>query len=59
MICGYVRGGRQCGRPAVAVMRHAVDVHVAAKGYPLCLDHLPIVVGERPRPGLMTVIEWR
>lgn len=59
MICGYVRGGRQCSRPAVAALHHAVDHHqLQGKGYRLCLDHLTFVVGERPRPGLLTIVEW-
>jgi hypothetical protein len=63
-ICGYRRGGSQCGRPAVAVMRMGVDHHdLTHAGYRLCTDHLLDVVGTQstdPRraAGLHTVIEW-
>jgi len=62
MSCGYVRGGRQCGRPVAAMLRHTIPGHPSGSGASLCLDHLLFVIGVQARidrAGTTTVIEWR
>lgn len=63
MICGYVRGGRQCDRLARAVLTIVVPDHDdGLTRMSLCLDHVLHVVGTQGNgdtyDGASTLIAW-